>query len=471
MAYSDSPDSALKLTIERNTILMDYYGNVLASLKAQQYFLNAVGFTVGPLFIVLGLIFRSFFLTRKMGGLLLAIGIGLIVVLPLTYVFAMYTLKIEIYGDEMLSPLDDTCPPECLEQYPVAFNLSNGSLYYSPEIFSDYLPEGSTFYDFNTTHEIWANISRDYDLVLCDHECQGCALGCRELPLTASLCFCNESECNDCPEECKVIRNRTDCYESNSTYYCPESLCPAICKMDLTPTLSNCWSPACDDCSADCRFDYADGTPRTDTHPHCSASCELCTCNVIIPSPYQIDCDFACGDIYWERTTEGSLSTPGSGCPESCLGYLPDTSPGSGCEECSDCDAECRFIDPDLRDPDCDFTGCEDCPADCMVNELPLSPCQGCWECSPDCTTYPPIRTDCADVCGEIKGFYDVRPEQMINSLQGAEGETNTKTLGLLLFPAFVLPLLSIILTIAFIVGFSKYLGGDYEIPGLAKLI
>lgn len=471
MSYSESPDAHLKLIVERNSILMDYYGNVLSSLKAQKYFLNAIGFSVGPIFIVLGLIFRSFFLTRKMGGLLMAIGIGLIVVLPLTYVFSMYTLSIQIYGDEMLSPLDDDCPAECLIQYPIGYNSSDGSTLNSPGSFLPYLPEGETFYDFEPSHEIWANISRDHGLVLCDSVCEGCSLGCRELPLSSSLCFCNETACNNCPVECKVIRRRTDCYESNSTNYCPITLCPDVCKMDLNPSLNNCWTPECEDCSADCRFDYADGTDRSETHPHCSANCDLCGCNVILPSPYQIDCDFACGDLYWERTNLGSLSDPVSGCPEGCLAYLPTTETGSGCEDCSDCDPKCRFINPDLRDPNCNFNGCEDCPTNCMVDMLPITPCQGCWDCTPDCTTLPPIRTDCATVCGELKGFYDLRPSELINKIQGAQGETNTKALGILLFPAYILPLLSIILTIAFIRGFSQFLGGDYEIPGLAKLI
>ncbi|MCC7552131.1 hypothetical protein KO317_00510 [Candidatus Micrarchaeota archaeon] len=471
MSFSESPDANLRLIVERNSILIDYYGNILASLKAQKYFLNAIGFSIGPIFIVLGLIFRSFFLTRKMGGLLMAIGIGVIVVLPLTYVFAMFTLSIQIYGDEMLSPLNDNCPAECLQQYPLGFNSSDGSLIYSPSIFSPYLPTGSSFYDFEPSEEIWEDISLNHDIVLCDSVCNGCPIGCRELPLTASLCFCDEEACNDCPKECKVIRERTDCSESDSTYYCPTTLCPNECKMNLTPTLNNCWSSSCGDCPADCRFDYADGTDRTTTHPHCPSECDSCMCNVIIPSPYQIDCNLACGDIYWERTTEGLLSDPSSGCPEGCLGYLPETTDGNGCESCADCDAGCRFIDSELRDPDCDFSCCYDCPTECMIDTLPLSPCQGCWECSPDCTTLPQIRTDCASVCGEIKGFYDVRPKELINKIEGAEGETNAKALGILLFPAYILPLLSIILTIAFIRGFSQFLGGDYEIPGLAKLI
>jgi hypothetical protein len=106
-----------------------------------------------------------------------------------------------------------------------------------------------------------------------------------------------------------------------------------------------------------------------------------------------------------------------------------------------------------------------------MVDELPINICNGCWDCESDCTTLPAIRTDCADVCGELKGFYDIRPKELVDKLEGAEGETNTKALGILLFPAYILPLISIILTIAFIRGFSQYLGGDYEIPGLAKLI
>ena len=471
MASSGSTDAGLKLMVERNSILMDYYGNTLASLKAQKYFLNAIGFTIGPLFIVFGLIFRSFFLTRKLGGLLIAIGIGVIVVLPLTYVFAMLTLSIQVYGDQMLDPVGGDCPEECLKQYPIGFNASapsdNSTI--NPSEFSPYLPNGTTFYDYLPNDTIWDEISTNYSLVLCDSVCEGCSLGCRELPLTASLCSCNESACNDCPEECKVKRLRTDCYESNSTYHCPTSLCADECKMNLTPALENCWTSECEDCSADCRFNYADGTDRTETHPHCNPACDGCGCNVILPSPHEIDCD-SCGDIYWERTNLGSLSTSGT-CPAGCLGYLPNTTAGSGCEACSDCDYGCRFIDPDLRDPDCNFTGCEDCPTDCMINELPISLCQGCFECYYDCTTLPAIRTDCAEACGEIKGYYNLRPKDLLNKIEGADGETNTKALGVLLFPAFVLPLLSIILTIAFIRGFSQYLGGDYEIPGLGKLI
>lgn len=68
--------------------VFDILVKVLMLLKAQEFFLLFIQVTLFPVLLTLGIILRTFWFTRKLGGLLLAIGITLYSLYPLIYVLA-----------------------------------------------------------------------------------------------------------------------------------------------------------------------------------------------------------------------------------------------------------------------------------------------------------------------------------------------------------------------------------------------
>ncbi|HID72716.1 TPA: hypothetical protein EYP38_02130, partial [Candidatus Micrarchaeota archaeon] len=56
------------LDVDRYTIIYEYWVNILNSLHAQKFFIDQVSFKIGPLLLAAGIVARSFFFSRKMGG-------------------------------------------------------------------------------------------------------------------------------------------------------------------------------------------------------------------------------------------------------------------------------------------------------------------------------------------------------------------------------------------------------------------
>lgn len=109
------------------------------------------------------------------------------------------------------------------------------------------------------------------------------------------------------------------------------------------------------------------------------------------------------------------------------------------------------------------------CSIDC-ISETPEGLCDNCLNCPADCTAIPPIRRDCGDVCVSI-GYYSLRMESLMSGLGGAEGQEDIKNIGVLFLPAFILPIVIVILVLSFVSILSKSLGGEYEIPGITKFL
>ncbi len=74
--------------------LILFVEKILLMLKFQESILKFAEFGLAFYLIVLGLIFRSIFVFRKFGGLLLSLGMCFMFVLPLLYIIGWYTLSI-----------------------------------------------------------------------------------------------------------------------------------------------------------------------------------------------------------------------------------------------------------------------------------------------------------------------------------------------------------------------------------------
>lgn len=74
--------------------LILFVEKILLALKFQESVLKFMEFGLAFYLIILGLIFRSIFFLRKLGGLMLSLGLCFMFVLPLLYVLGWYTLSI-----------------------------------------------------------------------------------------------------------------------------------------------------------------------------------------------------------------------------------------------------------------------------------------------------------------------------------------------------------------------------------------
>ncbi|MBI2079612.1 hypothetical protein HYT84_02515 [Candidatus Micrarchaeota archaeon] len=128
ISFSFGENPHLMVDIERINFVLEHYGNIGASLYAQLFFVEKISFTLGPLLIALGIVGRSFFVTRRLGGLLIAIAIGIMFVFPLMYAFNWLTLTVYVFGDKMFSSdLGASCPAVCKQPIVAAYYPFTGS--------------------------------------------------------------------------------------------------------------------------------------------------------------------------------------------------------------------------------------------------------------------------------------------------------------------------------------------------------
>ncbi len=83
-----SPAAGLGIPAESLKNTMDVLIKIMMLIKAQQIALGLIKDGLFPVLLVMGLVFRTFFFTRKLGGLLIAVAVGMYLVYPLVFVLA-----------------------------------------------------------------------------------------------------------------------------------------------------------------------------------------------------------------------------------------------------------------------------------------------------------------------------------------------------------------------------------------------
>ncbi len=126
MQYSSqsSNDAYLVLDVDKNTLLFENYASLLSSMEAQEFFVKNICFLVGPYILALGILARTFFMTRKLGGLLIAAAAALLFVLPLMYMFNWMTLNLDFSGDKEFGSQASMCPEECSAMPPLVYDAN-----------------------------------------------------------------------------------------------------------------------------------------------------------------------------------------------------------------------------------------------------------------------------------------------------------------------------------------------------------
>ncbi|MFH0927660.1 MAG: hypothetical protein V1822_03710 [Candidatus Micrarchaeota archaeon] len=330
LGYIYRPDAHLRLDSEIKRIEFTILSDFITSLTAQAVILGNIIPVLGPSAILLGLILRSFFFSRKLGGLLLAAGFSLMLVLPAMYLLAWFTLQVQAYGPQAISQQSDTCPDSCKIQAPWGYDMAkntNGAtlamgIKGPAEVASVYGVYSTE--DYNSLVEARVKDAKDYisandaqgwfgqGVQLCypdtdtgaikASDSQNCPSQCRYFPAPAGL-NCDYAACDAIFFACKAIKPMT---ENEVGKYCssdPDSefacSCPAFCQVQLPqvkatgstgyvgPTANandmtgeNSGSFDCTQCPSQCRAYISDATPYITTHDGqgnvCDIQCKQC---------------------------------------------------------------------------------------------------------------------------------------------------------------------------------------------------
>lgn len=122
--------SALSLPSSIYSYMFEFGMKSMVILRFQQFFLNFVNYSIYPVFVILGLILRNFPFSRRLGGLLMAIGISLFFIFPMFYVLGAIIFKNIAMESDYYDPSASDNPNERMPEVIT-------SLKFNPEEFYD----------------------------------------------------------------------------------------------------------------------------------------------------------------------------------------------------------------------------------------------------------------------------------------------------------------------------------------------
>ena len=411
------------LIAERHGAMFSQVSKILTSIYAQKYFIDVITFGIAPLFILLGIVLRTFFFTRKLGGLMLAIAISLFMVYPLSYAFAWYTLNVTVYGERTLAVADPACPGECTVTYPVAFftDPTTGQQMQFPTIQS-LLRTGINSSNWNTGGPNLDTVpGPDFPgLVACrnlssvsipdsiaHNSCSDCPDYCRDVPFPTNMPGCNITKCSTCNPGCKIVRQRLNCETDPAC----AGKCPLKCRTQI-PTENKCFDnesggviPAnfsvdcsgCEKFPAWCRFLFQNASgalfpmySNATTSPMCVGINDTSICPSQCSYITKMGADTTCDNICSIKTPSGNRIV----CPEQCrVENLFNTSWVSTYD-----------IDPPNYTRECTSTpdiiaACNTCSGfpECMV-KVTMPPSDGCAK-YPINNKVSKLCLDCPEYC------------------------------------------------------------------------
>lgn len=245
------PEAHMRLQSEVKGQEFRMLQGIIISLAGQRHFLLNILPVVAPISIFLGILMRGLFYTRRFGGLLMAIGLGLLLVWPSTYLLSWLSLKVGVYGQQSeFEDPESTCPDSCRIQPPIGYKTSNdGSRMFEDtlnlqEVINALEVANKSADPTNVTVLLNLNIQTCTPAegttpgtgAVNPIDSKNCPLSCRILPTPLE---CNQTACDNLPNACRVIRemNMSDidgdnCID-NTDWPCDEASCPEYCKMAL----------------------------------------------------------------------------------------------------------------------------------------------------------------------------------------------------------------------------------------------
>ncbi|MGB9719523.1 MAG: hypothetical protein ACPL06_02940 [Candidatus Anstonellales archaeon] len=251
---SNRPFAWFAIHLTRDNVLMDFLSSAYSLLLAEKFFLDNVAFVFGPFFILTGVILRSFFLTRRVGGTFIAVGFGAMVVFPAMFLLTFATTENRFSLDVSYN-FGQQCPLECKMQVPVAYNSTHAISY--EELIQIAQDKNWTNEEFE---EIYNGSREGLDGVYSCNYPPFCPSFCRILPYPLEI-----SECVDAQKNCsQVLDSREKCFtnrvvlepnyeelktvDSRCRVVAPlsiptsEEYCPSFCMAVYTNKTSYCYN-------------------------------------------------------------------------------------------------------------------------------------------------------------------------------------------------------------------------------------
>lgn len=102
--FSISPWAGTSIIVESINYIFGLLIPILSSLVAQGFLLELIDKSLFPTFLAMGIILRTFFFSRKTGGLLMAIAIGIYTIYPLMYVLMQPFFTLPVHDFEVETP-------------------------------------------------------------------------------------------------------------------------------------------------------------------------------------------------------------------------------------------------------------------------------------------------------------------------------------------------------------------------------
>lgn len=346
-------------------IIFEYVTNLLSFMEAQKFFVADICFKMAPVVLAMGVVARSFFFTRKIGGLLMAVAIGAIFFFPGMYIFDWITLDMALNGDKLMDTAGQACPAECALSPPLAYYYNSAgqlvTLSTTGEVtdaFNDSdtsrvdnllqrtsehetgsagsangRPVHSCYYGSYDGQNFYAQDSNGNKYAMYGN----CSTACRELPYPGSTSLCaavqTQASCALLPVECKVVRKVQDI---NQTLYakCPEScrIVPPLksdCRLNASKAQPTTAIGSCLSSRFDCRV--ADRNDLTATPPVLTRRPQPSSSTPDDPPAYQ-------------KTSclQASQCLADLNASKSCVYVMPET--GTCDDLCLDCPVYCRLI-------------------------------------------------------------------------------------------------------------------------------
>jgi len=476
--------------------LLQFLSTMIGALHTQSFIMYGVSRVIAPLVLLLGIVLRSFFLTRRLGGLMMAFGIGFMLVYPATYALAYFTIKSAVYGvnTEAGSGTINICPEACRKN--------------PPTFYSDIYPNydfSKGYYDIIEPRQFTTSEAEEYLKELNDGRIAGGSTGVgyypdRFYPVDnetiegfmngtdpyGSLFYTDEEGAVRQMFSCGAYSNFSISYQDEDTgrWMLRTENCPKQCREIPYPH----WVQGCTDQERFCSEMYKQA-PGCFTYREYNESDPALA---EVDKPTEVDaCPLDCrvkapGGII---PSESSLSS----------GYLTGVY-----DYLRNCPAQCRWITTSGKmDPNCplseeynDFEcgrytltaaealaewNSEDLNRENYLYIIPdivfSNPkyCEPCTYVMDRGLTYKPnqIYTNCVSMCGtagsDTYSYED--PATTMNNAEGFVGTTEIKSVSKLAIPALVLPLFGLALTFMFIQVLSPMLGGDIDIPGMMRML
>ncbi len=444
--------------VEYYSQTMQFQAGILSMLSSQQFFVQEISFKIAPIILLMGIVARSFFFTRKLGGMMMAAGLGIMFVFPGMYVVNWLTLNITLFGDDILLATGGQCPATCSMSFP-QYYVGGKSLPDAAAV-REYLAElgrigpeealseqdAAKLRKLRTGESASERIGESssgggVSIYSCEAAAKNediggyCPSMCREVPLPLT---------KDCTVEPNPEVERM-CDPLNPIL--PEEQCSVIANDPESKRKKTC-NAMPDECKIIRTVQEPDATR--------SAQCSV-ECKTTLPLKY--DCSNDCLEARdYCRVAQKKFSDSGE-LELIDIARLVDM--GRLPPECIKADSCAQSLNPQ-----------QSCVYVHPANEI-IDRCSACIFTEPEYTLDPPTYTNCAKLCDDSpSGAPMVSTTQFAKaSEEGMFGREETKAVSALIIPAYILPLLNIVVTLMFIRTFSPIFGGDIEIPGVSKLI